>query len=201
MLIAGGMTHGTSNMPRHLRCPLAGTLWTRWAVIKPISALKMTAVMANRQRLPHHHPKGFAGKQEREIAEADETLHRLVQRRQMYRIDRWIDDEDRDQQNQWQCHQECGRRFPLRELAKAGYGAFARPAFAERGGVLIAMSAICPLAVEMSGRLHARTCSCEIEGRQVRMKPWTSFSAQSSVFSIDSPLQCLTHILVSVACE
>ena len=26
VLMAGGMTHGTRSMPRHLRCPLAGTL-------------------------------------------------------------------------------------------------------------------------------------------------------------------------------
>src|SRR6516165_8261008 len=43
---ASGMTHGTSNMPRHLRCPLLGRLFTRWAVTSPISALKNTAVSA-----------------------------------------------------------------------------------------------------------------------------------------------------------
>ena len=47
MLIAGGMTHGISSMPRHLRWPFCGMLWTKWATIKPITALKMTAVTAN----------------------------------------------------------------------------------------------------------------------------------------------------------
>src|SRR5581483_11290099 len=43
---ASGITQGTSSMPRHLRCPLAGRLLTRCAVIKPISALKNTAETA-----------------------------------------------------------------------------------------------------------------------------------------------------------
>src|SRR3954470_14254522 len=40
---ASGITHGTSSMPRHLRCPLTGRLLMRCAVIRPISALKNTA--------------------------------------------------------------------------------------------------------------------------------------------------------------
>ena len=43
------MTHGTSSMPRHLRWPLAGMLCTKCATMKPISALKMTAVTAKMQ--------------------------------------------------------------------------------------------------------------------------------------------------------
>src|SRR5882672_10911262 len=46
VLMAGGMTHGTRSMPRHLRWPLAGTLWTKWATKKPINALKKTALTA-----------------------------------------------------------------------------------------------------------------------------------------------------------
>src|SRR5205823_12057999 len=46
VLIAGGMTHGMSSMPRHLRWPFAGTLCTKCATQKPISALKSTALMA-----------------------------------------------------------------------------------------------------------------------------------------------------------
>src|ERR1700759_3949202 len=49
VLIAGGITHGTSSMPRHLRCPLAGTLWTKCATTKPISALKNPAESAKMQ--------------------------------------------------------------------------------------------------------------------------------------------------------
>ena len=47
--MAGGITQGTSSMPRHLRWPLAGMLCTKWATMKPMSALKMTAVMAKMQ--------------------------------------------------------------------------------------------------------------------------------------------------------
>ena len=47
--MAGGMTHGTSSMPRHLRWPLAGMLCTKCATMKPMMALKITAVMAKMQ--------------------------------------------------------------------------------------------------------------------------------------------------------
>src|SRR5258708_34812923 len=43
VLIAGGMTHGISSMPRHLRWPWAGRVWTKWAAMNPINALKITA--------------------------------------------------------------------------------------------------------------------------------------------------------------
>src|SRR4249920_2902482 len=43
---ASGITHGTNNMPRHLRWPLTGRLLTRCAVINPIRALKNTAESA-----------------------------------------------------------------------------------------------------------------------------------------------------------
>src|SRR3989440_12795009 len=46
VLIAGGITQGTSSMPRHLRCPFAGMLCTKCATTKPISALKITALTA-----------------------------------------------------------------------------------------------------------------------------------------------------------
>src|SRR5262249_39052810 len=46
VLIAGGITHGMSSMPRHLRCPFAGTLCTKCATQKPMSALNTTAVTA-----------------------------------------------------------------------------------------------------------------------------------------------------------
>src|SRR5262245_53125059 len=45
-LMAGGITHGTSSMPRHLRWPFDGMLWTKCATTKPMMALKITAVMA-----------------------------------------------------------------------------------------------------------------------------------------------------------
>src|SRR5262249_41182878 len=43
---ASGITHGTSSIPRHLRCPLTGMLLTKCAVTNPISALKNTAESA-----------------------------------------------------------------------------------------------------------------------------------------------------------
>jgi hypothetical protein len=62
--------------------------------MKPISALKTTAGDREDARLLDHQPERFALEQELEIAEADEALHRLVQRRQMQRIERRIDHQD-----------------------------------------------------------------------------------------------------------
>src|SRR5215813_10507266 len=47
VLMAGGITHGTRSMPRHLRCPFDGTLCTKCATQKPIRALNTTALTAN----------------------------------------------------------------------------------------------------------------------------------------------------------
>ena len=46
---ASGITQGTSSRPRQMRWFLPGMLCIRWARMKPSSALKTTAVMANRQ--------------------------------------------------------------------------------------------------------------------------------------------------------
>src|SRR3954462_10591950 len=46
VLMAGGITQGMSSMPRHLRCPFPGTLCTKCATQKPMSALKSTALRA-----------------------------------------------------------------------------------------------------------------------------------------------------------
>src|ERR1043165_6462191 len=51
VLIAGGMTHGTSSMPRHLRWPLDGMLCTKCATMKPISALKMQDCFTTSQKV------------------------------------------------------------------------------------------------------------------------------------------------------
>jgi hypothetical protein len=60
-------------------------------------------------RLLYHQPEGFAPEQKFKIAEADEPLHRLVQRRQMQRIERRVEHQNRDQKNQRQRHQKrCG---------------------------------------------------------------------------------------------
>ena len=57
-------------MPRHLRWPLAGMLCTKCATMKPISALKITAVIGEDAGLLDHQPEGFALEQELEVAEA-----------------------------------------------------------------------------------------------------------------------------------
>ena len=64
-------------------------------------------------RLLHHQPKGFALEQELEIAETDETLHRLVQRCEMHGIEGGIDDQNSDEKNQRQRHEKGCGRFPL----------------------------------------------------------------------------------------
>ena len=67
-----------------------------------------------------HQPEGFALEQELEIAEADEVLHRLVQGRQMQRIERRIDHQDADQQDQRQRHQKRRGRLALERGAQTG---------------------------------------------------------------------------------
>src|SRR5258708_5096906 len=55
----------------------------------------------------------FALEQELEIAETDETLHRLVQRCEVHGIEGGIDDQNADEKNQRQRHQEGRGRLPL----------------------------------------------------------------------------------------
>src|SRR5215510_1458006 len=50
-LMAGGMTQGISSAARHLRWALAGRFCRRWAMTKPIKALTMTKLTANRTEL------------------------------------------------------------------------------------------------------------------------------------------------------
>jgi len=69
-------------------------------------------------RLPHHHPERLAREQKAEIAEADEALHRFVQRRQMHGIECRIDDEHRDQQDQRQGHEEGDGGLALQEFSR-----------------------------------------------------------------------------------
>ena len=63
--------------------------------------------------LPHHQPERFALEEELEVAEPDKLHHRLVQRRQMQRIERGIDHEGCDQEDQRQRHQKRRGRFAL----------------------------------------------------------------------------------------
>ena len=61
---------GMSSMPRHLRCPLAGTLCTKCATKKPISALKHHRAHREDDGLLDHHPEGLALEQEGEVRRA-----------------------------------------------------------------------------------------------------------------------------------
>ena len=120
MLIAGGMTHGTSSMPRHLRWPLAGMLWTKWATTKPMIALKMTAVMANRQDCSTTIQNVSRLNRNSKLPKPTKLVIDFVQRRQMDRIEGRVDHQDGDQQDQRQRHQEGDGRFALHQLAQAG---------------------------------------------------------------------------------
>ena len=68
--------------------------------------------------LPHHHPERLALEQEQEIAEADEALHRLVQRGEMDGVERGIEDEERHQQDERKRHQKRDGRFAPHGLAQ-----------------------------------------------------------------------------------
>src|SRR6516225_3011884 len=68
------------------------------------------------ERLFDHHPEGVASEQELEVTQADKTLHRLVQGRQMDRIDGRIDHQAGDDCDQRQCHQKRDRRLAAREF-------------------------------------------------------------------------------------
>ena len=58
-------------------------------------------------------PKRFALEQELEVSKSNKTLHRLVQRCQMQRVERWIDNQDCYEKDQRQRHQKRRGRFPL----------------------------------------------------------------------------------------
>ena len=208
MLIAGGITHGTSSMPRHLRWPLAGMLWTKCATMKPISALKITAVMAKMQDCLHHHPERLALEQEDEVAEADEALHRLVQRREMDRIERRIDHQQRDQQDQRQRHQErdastCAAAPCASRRRRAGRSSHRRRCNAASTIVLVPCEHSAAKSAPPARRRRPSRCGAGAAVRasrrrsaaQVRMKPSISPSAQASVFSIGSPCMKRTHHL------
>jgi hypothetical protein len=78
--------------------------------------------------LLHHHPERLALEQEGEIAQPDEFRHRLVQGRQIERIEGGIEHEQRDQQDQRQRQQECHGRFAPKQIVETGLLAWARSA-------------------------------------------------------------------------
>ena len=148
--------------------------------------------------LLHHHPEGLALEQELEVAEADEALHRLVERREMHRIERRIEHQQRDQQDQRQRHEEGDGRLALHgwrspERLRAGpalrfledgvdhsdlahCGQLPRPGEGAAARFLF-------VAARHSAPSLPRTVAREgIGSVQVRRKPSTSLSAQASVF-------------------
>src|SRR6516164_3937942 len=68
------------------------------------------------ERLFDHHPEGVASEQELEVTEADKMFHRLVQGRQMDRVDGRVDDQAGDNRDKRQCHQKRDRRLAAREF-------------------------------------------------------------------------------------
>src|SRR6266850_2417279 len=114
VLIAGGITHGTSSMPRHLRCPLAGRLCTKCATTKPISALKITALTANTTvcliTIQNSSRLNRNAKLPSPTKRSIDLLSVEVQR-----IERRVDHQRRDQHDQRQRHQEGDDRLVPRE--------------------------------------------------------------------------------------
>src|SRR5207244_486500 len=70
-------------------------------------------------RLLNDHPESVALEQELEIPEADKLRHRLVQSRQMHGIERRVDHQTGDDQNQWQREQKRDHRFTINQSAAA----------------------------------------------------------------------------------
>ena len=75
---------------------LADTLWTRWATMKPISALKITAVTAKMHRLLAPPSRTSRGRTGTEVPEADEARHRLVQRGEVQGVEGRVDHQAHD---------------------------------------------------------------------------------------------------------
>ena len=100
-------------------------LCIRWARTKPISALKNTARDREEAGLQDHQPERVALEQEGEIAEPDELRHPLVQHREIDRVERRIDHEAGDQQDQRQ--RTSGRRWSIAVAASRCMPAAARP--------------------------------------------------------------------------
>ena len=81
--------------------------------------LKKHSRKRENRRLLNHHPEGVARHQEGEIRQADEARLRLVQHRQIDRIEGRIDDEAGDDQDQRHAHQQRNRRAPPHEQLQA----------------------------------------------------------------------------------
>src|SRR5262249_35882590 len=105
-------------MPRHLRWPRLGMLCTKCATMKPMSPLKMTAGVGEMQGWRTTNQERLALEQEQEIAEADEALHRLVQRGEMDGVEGGVEDEKRDQEDERKRHQKRDGRFAPHRGAK-----------------------------------------------------------------------------------
>ena len=70
--MAGGITHGTSSMPRHLRCPLLGMLCTKVGDDEADDGFEDDRGDGEDAGLLHHHPEGFALEQEEEVSQPDQ---------------------------------------------------------------------------------------------------------------------------------
>src|ERR1041384_7189667 len=103
-------------------------------------------------RLLDHHPEGVALEQEREIPEPDVVLHRFVQGRQIDGVERRVDDQSRDDQDQRQGKRKGDHRLALRKPARADprAGGYAYVAGYDIGHKLA-------LLLSRAGRLPSRT--------------------------------------------
>src|SRR5258706_3039653 len=72
-------------MPRHLRCPLTGTLWTKCATQKPISALNTTALTAKTTDCRNTNQK--VSRENRDAKLSRPTKCSIP----VFRIERWIE--------------------------------------------------------------------------------------------------------------
>ena len=98
-----------------MRWFLPGMLCIRWARMKPISALKITEVTANRQLWKMTSWKVLRFSRNAKLRQTDERGHLLVQHAEVDRVERRIDHEAGDQQDQRQAQKERDRRSLLGE--------------------------------------------------------------------------------------
>ena len=121
----GEAAHRRRNHPRHQQhaapfaLPLARHVMHEMGDDESDQRFEYDRRYGEQARLPHHHPERFTLEQEQEISQADETLHRLVERGEMDGIEGRVKDQQRDEENERQRHQKRERRFAPHRIAPA----------------------------------------------------------------------------------
>ena len=116
--------HGRRNDPRHQQhaAPLALALGRD--VVDEMGDEEADDGLEDDRRdgkdagLLHHHPERLALEQEQEVVDADEALHRLVEGGEVHRVERRIEDEQRDQQDERKRHEKGDARLALHVAAQ-----------------------------------------------------------------------------------